>query len=31
MNLIDLFILSPLKKKINKNESSNIYETFSKR
>lgn len=31
MNLIDLFILIPFKKKIDKNHSSNIYEALSKR
>ena len=31
MNLIDLFILMPFKKKIDKNHSSNIYEALSKR
>lgn len=31
MNLIDLFILMPIKKKIDKNHSSNIYEALSKR
>ena len=31
MNLIDLFILMPIKKKIDKNHSANIYEALSKR
>jgi hypothetical protein len=31
MNLIDLFILMPFKKKIDKNHSSDIYEALSKR
>ena len=31
MNLIDLFILMPIKNKIDKNLSANIYEALSKR